>query len=295
MPRSTLALVLALAIGSAACDSAAERSGDASPPFAPAPAVEAPAEPQSIGRGAARYDGDGASSPAAPSAPAQYAGATPAMVVRTGTASVEVDSLEPAVAAIRRLAATAGGYVGNTLLQAGDESVRSATLELRIPAGRFDEVVAGLAPLGEVDYVNISAEDVTEQYVDLEARAANARRLEGRLADLLASRTGKLDDVLAVERELARVREEIERIEGRLRYLKAGARLSTLSVSLHEPLPIVSTTGHGPIAEAFRAAWRNFVGVLTAGIASLGYLVPVLALGWSAAALGRRWRRPTPA
>jgi hypothetical protein len=101
--------------------------------------------------------------------------------------------------------------------------------------------------------------------------------------------------VLSVERELARVREEIERIEGRLRYLKASAQLSTLSVSLHEPMPIVATQGRGPIAEAFREAWRNFVGVLAASIASLGYLVPAAVLGWAVVAVARRWRRPATA
>ena len=69
-------------------------------------------------------------------------------------------------------------------------------------------------------------------------------------------------------------------MEGRLRFLKSSAQLSTLSVSLHEPVPIVASTGHGPIAEAFRAAWRNFVGVLAGAIASLGYVVPVLLAGW---------------
>ena len=98
-----------------------------------------------------------------------------------------------------------------------------------------------------------------------------------------------------MERELARVREEIERLEGRLRYLKTSARLSTLSVSLHEPVPIVASHGPGPIGEAFRAAWRNFVGVLTAGIASLGYLVPALVLGWGVVVAGRRWRKPAMA
>ena len=78
-------------------------------------------------------------------------------------------------------------------------------------------------------------------------------------------------------------------------YLKAGAELSTLAVSLHEPLPIVATQGRGPIAEAFRAAWRNFVVVLSTAIASLGYLVPVLALGWTAVVLARRWRRTAAA
>jgi hypothetical protein len=130
---------------------------------------------------------------------------------------------------------------------------------------------------------------VSEEFVDLSARIANGHRLEDRLLELLRTRTGKLADVLTVERELARVREEIERMEGRVRYLKAGAQLSTLSVSLHEPAPIVASQGHGPIVEAFRAAWRNFVGVLAGAIASLGFAVPVLVFGWGLVVVARRY------
>jgi hypothetical protein len=203
-----------------------------------------------------------------------------------------VDSLEAAMAELRQVAQRVGGFVADASVRSGRNQVREATLELKIPSARFDELTEGLQPLGRLEFVNVSAEDVSEEFVDLTARAANARRLEERLVELLRTRTGKLQDVLSVERELARVREEIERIEGRLRYLKASARLSTLSVTLHEPLPIVTTQGRGPVAEAFRAAWRNFVAVLTAMIASLGYVVPVLALGWGLVVVGRRWRRP---
>jgi hypothetical protein len=180
-------------------------------------------------------------------------------------------------------------------VRSGRDQLRQATLELKVPSARFDELTEGLQPIGRLEFVNVSAEDVSEEFVDLTARAANGRRLEERLVELLRTRTGKLQDVLTVERELARVREEIERIEGRLRYLKTSAQLSTLSVSLHEPMPIVATQGRGPIAEAFRAAWRNFVGVLAASIASLGYLVPVVVVGWGVVAIGRRWRRPATA
>jgi hypothetical protein len=65
-------------------------------------------------------------------------------------------------------------------------------------------------PLGDVESVNIGSEDVGEAYADMEVRLANGRRLEQRLLELLATRTGSLEDVLAVERELARVRQEIE-------------------------------------------------------------------------------------
>ena len=220
---------------------------------------------------------------------------TDRLVLRTGQASIEVDSLEGAMAQLRLVARRAGGFVADASVQSGRNQVRHATLELKVPAARFDELTEGLQPIGRLEFVNVSAEDVSEEFVDLTARAANGHRLEERLIELLRTRTGKLQDVLSVERELARVREEIERIEGRLRYLKASAELSTLSVSLHEPLPIVASGGRGPIAEAFRAAWRNFVGLLAAAIASLGYLVPVVGLGWGLVLAGRRWRRPAPA
>jgi hypothetical protein len=237
---------------------------------------------------------------AAPAAEEQWFRPTTAepmdrLILRTGQASIEVDSLEAGMAQLRRLAQRAGGFVADAAIRSGRDQVRQATLELKVPAARFDELTEGLEPIGRLEYVNVSAEDVSEEFVDLTARAANGHRLEERLVELLRTRTGKLQDVLSVERELARVREEIERIEGRLRYLKTSAQLSTLSVSLHEPTPIVVTQGRGPIAEAFRAAWRNFVGLLAGAIASLGYLVPVAAAGWGLAALGRRWRKPAPA
>jgi len=144
-----------------------------------------------------------------------------AMVIRTANATIKVDSLEPAVAQIRLLADRVGGYVANTDMQTGAGQLRSASLELKIPATRFDEALAGLAPIGGLESVNVEAEDVGEEYVDVTARMENARRLERRLIELLANRTGRLKDVLDVEQALARVRQEIERYDGRLRYLRA--------------------------------------------------------------------------
>jgi len=213
------------------------------------------------------------------------------LIVRTGQASIEVDSLAQAMTELRRIAQRLGGFVADASVQSGKNQLRQATLEIKVPSDRFDELTEGLTPIGRLEFVNVGAEDVSEEFVDLTARVANGRRMEDRLVELLRTRTGKLQDVLSVERELARVREEIERMEGRLRYLKASAQLSTLSVSVHEPVPIVASHGPGPIVEAFRAAWRNFVGLLAGAIASLGIVVPVLGAGWAVLGLGRRWRR----
>lgn len=200
----------------------------------------------------------------------------PSMLIRTGSASIEVDKLDPAILKVRQIASQLNGYIANSSIVGGRDQVRSATLEVKIPAAKYDQAVGALGGIGKVESVNTSVEDVGEEFVDINARVANAKRLEERLVNLLATRTGKLEDVLAVERELARVREEIERNEGRIRYLKTRAAISTLSVTVHEPMPILGQNpGDNPIVSAFKQAWRNFVGFVAWLIASLGVLIPL--------------------
>jgi hypothetical protein len=241
--------------------------------------------------------------PASPITRAQAVSQTPtatSMIIRTGHAGIEVDSLDAAIARVRALAQRVGGFVANTAVQGGKDQLRSASLEVKIPSDRFDDALAGLSPIGKVESVNVNAEDVGEEYVDIAARVENAHRLEARLIALLANRTGKLQEVLSVERELARVREEIERYEGRLRFLRARVAMSTLTINVHERAPIiVPVAGDGPIMEAFRDAWRNFVGLVAAFIASLGVLIPLGAmafLGWLVVRRWAPWRGvdPTP-
>lgn len=221
--------------------------------------------------------------------------AAPRMIIRTGTATVRVDSLETAIARVQRMAQQVGGYVANTSVQTGSQDAREATLELKVPADRWDQVISGLRPLGKVEAQTTSTEDVGEEYVDVAARVANARRLEQRLVELLATRTGKLEDVLAVERELARVREEIERFEGRLRYLRTRVGMSTLTVRLHEPVPVIGgRPGGNPIAGAFREAWDNFVNFVAGLIAMLGWLLPLAVVVGVLVWLFRRFVRWRP-
>jgi len=215
----------------------------------------------------------------------------PSMIIRTGQAYIEVDSLELGIAQVQRLARTVGGYIANSSIQAGEGQQRSATLEIKVAASRYDQALNGLTGIGRLLSSTTTAQDVGEEFVDVTARVANARRLEERLLTLLATRTGKLDDVLAVERELARVREEIDGNTGRLRFLRSKIAVSTLTVTVAERGPVVGQPGSNVIVEAFKRAWRNFVTVIASGIGLLGGLLPLLALvvlvvfGW------RRWRR----
>ena len=228
--------------------------------------------------------------PAKPGVTLPIADALPAtMLIRQGTASVQVDSLDAGIYRVRDIARRLGGIVANTEMKTGKEELHSASIELRLPSAKFDEALNGLSPIGKLESVDVNVADVGEEYVDVEARMTNARRLEQRLIDLLARRTGKLSDVLNVEHELARVREEIERYEGRMRYLRTRASVSTLTVTVHEPPPIVSPTGQGPIREAFRQSWRNFVDLLAGIIASLGVLIPLGVLLGGLVWVGRKY------
>jgi hypothetical protein len=215
-----------------------------------------------------------------------------AMVIRTGQASLQVDSLEVAVARVTALATRLGGYVAGADLRAGKDQFRTAALEVKVPSPRFSDLTGGLGAIGKVEQVNVQAQDVGEEFTDIASRVTNAHRLEQRLLDLLATRTGKLTDVLELERELARVREEIERMEGRMRYLRAHATMSSLTVTVHEPAPLVVQAGSaGIIGEAVRQAWRNFVELIAQGIESLGVALPLGALAFAALLALRRLRK----
>jgi|SRR5687767_1306014 len=219
------------------------------------------------------------------------------MLIRNGTATIKVDSLERAIAAVRALAARVNGMVTNVEMQGGEEQIRRAVVTIRMSPDRFDDAVTNLRPIGTVEAVNVTSEDVGEEYVDVQMRVANSRRLEARLLELLASRTGTLEHVLTVERELARVREQIERQEGRLRYLRTRAAVSTLSVAVHEPGPLVAShPGQSVLLRSLRQSLRNFIGLMAVLIESLGIVLPLAALAWAGWLVYDRVerRKPTP-
>ena len=282
MKASTLLVTIAVALGAYACDSSPSGSGVANvkeegSPNGPviatsmaasraiAGSVGAVDAAQSSSGGVAVAAMDPASPESPPSSPdplqnVNAGSAAPTMVIRTGQAFIEVDKVDPAILKIRQLAVQVGGYITNSSISGGRDQIRQATFELKIPAPKYDQAVGSLSSIGKVETVNTTAQDVGEEFVDVTARVNNSRRLEERLISLLANRTGKLDEVLRVERELARVREEIERYEGRLRYLSARVALSTLTITVHEPAPILGNSpGENPIAAALRRAWKNFI------------------------------------
>ena len=196
-----------------------------------------------------------------------------AMLIREAHVSLRVDSLDGAVRAVNILAHRYGGVVATSAVYTV-KSGPTATIMIRVPVARLDSTIAGLSVLGVVESADIKSQDVSEEFVDVTARLENSRRLEHRLLDVLAHRTGGLKDVLQVEQELARVREEIERIEGRRRYLATRAAVSTLEIQVHVPEPEVGPRYAAMFTGAFNQAWTNLLTISAFAISALGAIVP---------------------
>lgn len=176
-------------------------------------------------------------------------------LIRTGSMSVAVDDYEPFQASLQARVEEMGGFVADASLSHYSGRVSWATLTIRVPAENFEELIGWAESEVEVQSLDIGTQDVTEEWVDVRSRIDNGKRTENRLLQLLDDRTADLEDVLAVERELARVRQEIEHAEGRMRVLSDQVSLATLtlSVSVRNPYePAVDPPGFGQlIADTF--------------------------------------------
>ena len=198
----------------------------------------------------------------APSPPAQEppaAAATAPMVARTAALNLATREFDRARAAIDQVLQRHHGYLGslNITTPAGDP--RSLTATLRVPAADLTATLDELKKLGRVESEQQSGEEVTEQFVDLEARLSNAHHTEQRLTDILRERTGKLSDVLDVEKELDRVRGEIEQMDGEKKALLKRVDFATVNLTVSE-----AGQASGRIGGAAVSGWRNMVASLVA-------------------------------
>lgn len=200
--------------------------------------------------------------------------ATPApsspMIAQTAALTIIAADYEQASAAVDRLAAGQGGYVQKLATSDHIAASREFSATVRVPAAQLGGFLAELRKLGHVEQETRSNEEVTDQYVDLQARIKSARASEQRMLQLLATRTGKLEDVLDAERELARIREEIESMEGQRNVLAHRVSYATVEIQLREEYreqlhPGISSTTTGlrnSLAEGLRNLEDGVVGLL---------------------------------
>jgi hypothetical protein len=156
------------------------------------------------------------------------------MIIRTAQLSLITKEFDKARANLEAILKRHRGYVGELKANDTTGSGRTLTATLRVPADQLDATLTEVKTLGRVESESQSGQDVTSQYVDLQARLSNARNTEQRLTDLLRNRTGKLSDVLEVEQELDRVRGEIEQMEAERKNMSNQVSYATLNATIAE-------------------------------------------------------------
>ena len=192
------------------------------------------------------------------------------MIVRRASLALLTKEFDAARAALENLVKAHQGYFGELNVAAPASQGRTLTATVRVPAAQLDSVLVELRKLGRVEQENQSADDVTRQYVDLVARLANARETEKRLVEILRERTGKVGDVLQVEREIARTREQIEQMDAERKTLDSQVRYASVDLriteeykqSLDTPAPSLGTRVNNAAVGGLRDAADLIVGLV---------------------------------
>ncbi len=292
-PLSSIASGVAIALLVSACNGGgvestgapADQLGAATEEAAVAPpeAAEAGAEP-------AANDGEGSQQ------------ATPAsrrrQLIKTVSVDLRVDSVEETVDDLRAIAQKHQGDI----LSLNDSKIDdrpSARLELSIPQGNLEAALADAQTLGQVDQRNISAQDVTNQIVDTDARLRNLRRTEEQLLKIM-DRAGSIKDVLSVTEQLSSVRQQIEQIDAQLKSLRERVAYSTLTITVQQKQAAIALDN--PLGQQLGDTWTGAtrsMGDLTVGLLKISlwllaytpYWLLLVGLGWGTHKMLKRQKR----
>jgi Domain of unknown function (DUF4349) len=155
-------------------------------------------------------------------------------LIRNATVQLEIVSFDDAVQKITAFATEEHGYVATTSSQKQANGKLQGEIVVKVLPENLNRFLQKIRGLGELKNQTLGTEDVTKAYFDTDARLNNARVMEQRLIEMLKTKTGKVSDLLQVEKELARVREDIEKMQGELKHWDSQVQFATVTISLVE-------------------------------------------------------------
>ncbi|MCS6849391.1 MAG: DUF4349 domain-containing protein [Anaerolineae bacterium] len=258
-----------IAIAASAC------AAPAAPPYiseftSMAAPTAAPAMPESAGR-----------APVQPAGEAADQSVQQRLIIRTAELTIVVKDTQEQMSALAKLAEEFGGFVVSSSASRVQDDALQGYITLRVDATRFDEAMNRIRALAvEVRSESVRGEDVTAEYVDLDARLRNLEATEAQLQKILEQAT-TTEDVLAVYRELTQIREQIEQIKGRMKYLSQSAALATISVTLipdalAQPIQVGGWRPEGVAKSAVEALIATLQGLASLLIWLVIVVLPVL-------------------
>ena len=270
-------LVLALALG--ACNSGSESSGGST---GGGGASEGSVEGSPAG---SRASDNQVSSSAVPQVGPQ--------VVKTASLRLGLanGSFEDKVGEAHAVADSFGGFVVESFASQGSgKRIAEGSLVLRIPAENYDSALSRLRELGRVESLEESGQDVSKEFVDLNARIRQLRAVEAQLLELL-QRADDVPAALAVQNQLSQVQLDLEQARGRLQYLDNRVAFATISMSMHELSVVAPQDGGFKIVDAWATAGSAFLTVVGWLFIGIAVVAPVLILLGLGILVGREVRR----
>ena len=224
---------------------------------------------------------------------------TEPLIARTVSLKILVDDVKTARPALEKILAEHHGYAAKLTIEVATEP-HGLTSSLRVPVGEVEAAIAEMRNLGHVEVESQSGEEVTQQHADLSARLTNARETEVRLRDILANRTGKMQDVLDVEEKISETRGEIEQLEAAQKNLQSRIDFATVDLELVERYEDKLDGSSGSVPNQMHNSFIR--GVRHAGESLLGLLlffmeygpvllIWILVLGVPSFLFWRRYRR----
>lgn len=218
-------------------------------------------------------------------------------IARTGKIDLYVGNVDKAAGTIGRVARENSGDVFSSDIAAADGSSQpSATMEIRVPASRFDEALSGIVQTGKVRERSISAQDLTSSITDSDARLRNLRQTEADIRHIM-DRSGSVAQVMDAENQLSQVREQIETLEAQIKTMRTQVAYATIDIDLQAETAgtPVQPTAAAQLASAWQGAvaslQQSTIGLLAAllwVVAFVPYLLAVAALAWLVYARMRR-------
>jgi hypothetical protein len=201
-------------------------------------------------------------------------------VIRTAQLGVEVanGSFDKSVDKVFGIATGLGGYVSGSNATADSGALRTGSISFEVPSDKFDDAVSQVRALGMVQNLVIGGQDVSAQYVDLQARLANEEAQRDAMIALLQKATS-VQDIIAIQNTLGQITGQIEELKGQIGYFDHATTFSTVSVSLHEAaVAFRPQTDSWGFLTALSQGLHGFVSTLDYLLVGVGYAGPILVL-----------------